>query len=193
MDIVPSPSIKDLKQEGSNVFSEASKRAGSQIVGNIELYEFGETARTTQCPTCLRHSKEGTVYCVCGECLIPSSEQTERIKNRIDIVSVRRQTRIHGLRHGLEDWQYHHWKAKDATKNSNKREYTTIAKRWKDDPSYRETQQVHGWTLRILYLRGLPQHSRHQLRGYPTRANSIPQSIGIEVEIRKEHRKNVNS
>ena len=55
--------IKDLKQEGvSNVFSEASKRAIKEM-GNIELYELGETVRTT---TCLRHSKEGTVYRVCG-------------------------------------------------------------------------------------------------------------------------------
>ena len=79
--------MNDLKQEGvSNVFSEASKRAIKEM-DNIELYELGETVRTTKCPTCLRHSKEGTVYCVSGECLLPSPEQTERIKNRIDIIS----------------------------------------------------------------------------------------------------------
>ena len=42
-----------------------------------------------------------------------------------------------GERHGPEDWQYHHWKARDAT----------TAKRWKDDLSHRETQRKHGWTL----------------------------------------------
>ena len=54
---------KDLKQEGSNVFSEASKRAIKDM-GNIELYELGETVRTTQCPTCFRHSeKEQSTAC----------------------------------------------------------------------------------------------------------------------------------
>ena len=44
--------IKDLKKEClSNVFSEESKRKLKEM-GNIELYELGETVRTTQCPTC---------------------------------------------------------------------------------------------------------------------------------------------
>ena len=52
--------IKALKQEGvSNVFSEESKRKLKEM-GNIELYELGETVRTTQCPFCLKHFKEGT-------------------------------------------------------------------------------------------------------------------------------------
>ena len=77
-------------------------------MGNIELYELGETVRTTQCLTSLRHSKEGTVHCVCGKCLMPLSEQTERIKNRIDIISdplfVVKQGVRHGVVHGLAVW-----------------------------------------------------------------------------------------
>ena len=46
---------------------------------------------------------------------------------------------------------------------------------------------------RLLHLSGLPQHGRDQVRGYPRRNNSIPQSIRIEVERRKESRNNVNS
>ena len=38
-------------------------------------------------------------------------------------------------------------KAKGVTKNVKKRDYTAIAKKWKDDHPYREAQQVHGWTL----------------------------------------------
>ena len=77
--------IKDLKQEGvSNVFSEESKRKLKEM-SNIELYEHSETVRTTQCPTCLRHSKEGITYCGCGKCLIPSQEQADKIRSRIDI------------------------------------------------------------------------------------------------------------
>ena len=124
--------------------SQASKRAIKEM-GNIELYDLGETVRTTQCPACLRHSKEGTVYCVCGKCLMPSPDQTESIKYRIDIISDPLyvvQQGVRGVRHGPGEWQYHHWKAQDATKNVRKRDYTTIAKRWQYDPSH-----LHGWTL----------------------------------------------
>ena len=81
---------------------------------------------------------------------MPSPEKTEKMKNRIDIVSdplyVVRQG-ICGERHGPEEWQDHRWKARDATTNVQKRGLTTIAKRWKEDLSYRETQRKHGWTL----------------------------------------------
>ena len=40
--------------------NKALKRTIKEM-GNIELYELGETDRTTQCPTCFRHSNEGTV------------------------------------------------------------------------------------------------------------------------------------
>ena len=65
---------------------------------------------------------------------MPSLEQTERINNRIDIISdplyVVKQG-VRGERHGPEDWQYHHWNAKDATNNAKKSDYTTIAKNGK--------------------------------------------------------------
>ena len=119
----------DLKQDGkSNEFSEASRRKIKDI-GNIGLYELGETDRANQCSSCLRHSKEGTVYCVCGKCLMPSPEQTEKIKNRIDLISdplyvIKQGT--HGERHGPEERQYH-WKAEDATTNVKKRRFTTFS------------------------------------------------------------------
>ena len=46
-------------------------------MGNIELYELSETVRTTQCLICVKHSREGTLYCGCGKCLIPSQEYTD--------------------------------------------------------------------------------------------------------------------
>ena len=79
-------------------------------MGNIELYELCETLRTTQCLACLRHSEEGTSYCGCGKCLIPSQEHTDN-KRRIDILAdpvlVVKRGRA-GELHGLEEWQYHH-------------------------------------------------------------------------------------
>ena len=113
-------------------------------MGNIELY------RKTQCPTCLKHSKEGTIYCGCGKCLMPSPGQREKIKNRTDILAdlqnVVKRVKA-GERHGPEEWHYHHWKAADASRNGRKREYESVAKKWIEDPDYRVTQQIHGWTV----------------------------------------------
>ena len=124
--------MNDLKKDGiSSEFSEASRRKLKEM-GNFELYELGEKVRTTQCYSCLRYSKEGTVYCLCGMC-----------SDALDVVK----QGTHGERHGPEEWQYHHWKAKDATTNIEKRGYSTVAKRWNADLSFRETPQEHGWTL----------------------------------------------
>ena len=79
--------IKDLKHQGvSNVFSEESNRKLREM-GNIELYELFETVRTTQCHICLKHSKEGTIYCRCGKCSIPSQEHADKFQRRIDILT----------------------------------------------------------------------------------------------------------
>ena len=78
--------INDLGKKGFfNIFSEASRRTIKER-DDIEFFELGETVRTTQCPSCSTYSKEGTVYCLCGKCLTLSSEQTEKIKKRIDQV-----------------------------------------------------------------------------------------------------------
>ena len=88
--------IKELKPEGvSNVFSEESKHTLKEM-SNIELYELFETVRTIRCPICLKHSKEETIYCGCGKCLIPSQEHADEIKKKSRHPcrsSVRRQAR----------------------------------------------------------------------------------------------------
>ena len=54
--------INDLGKKGvSSTFSEASRRTIKEL-GNIELDELGEISKTVQCPSCLKYSKEGTVY-----------------------------------------------------------------------------------------------------------------------------------
>ena len=129
------------------MFGEESKRNRKEM-GSIELYGLSGTVRTIQCLTCLRHSQDGTIYCGCGKCLIPSEEHFDKIQSRIDIFAdpllvVKRGKA--GERHGLEEWQYHHWKATDAARNCRKREYEAFAKRWTEDPSHQDN--IHGWTL----------------------------------------------
>ena len=70
----------------SNTSSEAPRRTIKEI-GNAELYEPGDTFRIIQCPSCLKYSKQGTVCCFCGIFLMPSTEQTEKVKDRIGIIS----------------------------------------------------------------------------------------------------------
>ena len=58
---------------------------------------------------------------------MPSPEQTEKIKNRIDTITdlvyvVNQGT--HGERHGPKERQYRDWKAQDATTNVKKRGYS---------------------------------------------------------------------
>ena len=111
--------INDLrKKDISSTFSEASRRTIKEL-GNIEFFELGEIAKKVQCPSCFMYSKEGTVYCLCGICLVNSLEQTEKIENRWEIISnplyFIKEGHL-GERHGPEQWQYDHWKARDATK-----------------------------------------------------------------------------
>ena len=95
---------------------------------------------TSRCTNLAKQSEQLSVLHACG---IPKKGQFTACAVSVDPLGVIKR----GVR-GPEDWQCHHWKAKDVTKNVKKIDYTTIAKRWKDDPSHRETQQVHGWTLK---------------------------------------------
>ena len=58
-------------------FSEASKRTIKEL-GNNELHGLGEISERVQCPSCSKYSKERTIYCLCGICLMPSLEQQQR-------------------------------------------------------------------------------------------------------------------
>ena len=115
----------DLEKNGtSNTFSETSRRTIKEL--GIELYELGDTFRTIQSPSCLRYSKAGTVYFLCGKCLLSSLEQTEKFKDRIGIISNPLFIKIDfqsGKCHGPKQWQYDRWNAKDATIAVRKRNF----------------------------------------------------------------------
>ena len=116
-----------------------------------------------QCPICLKHAKEGTIYCGCGKCLILSHEYEDYFSKRIvipaDSLYVVKRGRARE-RHGPEEWQHHHWKTLDAAPNCRIREYESTGRRWRDDPYCRVTQQKHGWFLAYCmfldYLKKIP-------------------------------------
>ena len=72
-------------------------------------------------------TQKGTVYYFCGMCLVPSLEQTQKIKNRSGIISIPPRYIIKegqsGKRHGPKQSQYDHWKAKDETIAVKKRNF----------------------------------------------------------------------
>ena len=131
--------INDVGKKGiSNVFSKAS--------GNIKLYELGETVRTTQCPSCLRYAKKGTIFCLCGKCLMPRLNK-EKIKNRIGIIS--------NPLYVIKGWSYRRtsWtktvaicplEGERCNRRSEERNFEPIEHRWLADPAYQESQVSHG-------------------------------------------------
>ena len=96
----------------SNTFSEASRLTIKEM-GNIELYESCETFRT------IPKKEQSTAY---WNMSYASLEQTEKIKNEIDIFS----NPLYIIKDGQSgdgpaQWQNDHWKATDATRGVKKR------------------------------------------------------------------------
>ena len=138
-----------------------------------------------QCPICLKHAKEGTIYCGCGKCLILSHEYEDYFSKRIvipaDSLYVVKRGRARE-RHGPEEWQHHHWKTLDAAPNCRIREYESTGRRWRDDPYCRVTQQKHGWFLAYCMFLGLPQEDPDNLYSFSKRTKTIQEPTCIEME-----------
>ena len=126
---------------------------------------------------------------------MPSPEQKEKLKNRIDIIPnplyVIQQGR-RGECHGPEEWQYHHWKARGATTNVINRGHKIIAKRWIKDPCISRNSTGTWMDSRVLHVLGRSQNSRNRLQGYLGRQRSLPGPVRTEAERRKEPRKDVS-
>ena len=92
------------------------------ILGNIVLCELGEISKTIQWQACLKYPPEGFLHCSCCVCLAPLPEQRRKIKTQFEIMSVPcyivRMDHSRGARHGQTQWQYDHWKAKDAKRRA---------------------------------------------------------------------------
>ena len=86
---------------------------------------------------------------------MPSPEQTTKNKNRFEIMSNPfcsfEEDDSRGPRHGQQQWQYDHWKAKDVTRGL-RRGYDMIVQLCLADKRYQESQWNHGWTEHCRYL-----------------------------------------
>ena len=159
-----------------------SKRKLKEM-GNVELYELSET---------VRNSKEGTIYCGCGKCLIPSQEQTDKVKSRIDILA----DPLYVIKRGKAG-ERHPWtiigKASDAARKCRKNNMSLLREKV-DRRSRLPKHSTNTWMdSRNLHVPGLPQDDQDQLQGYSRTTRSIQNSIFIEMERPKESGKYVNS
>ena len=129
--------------------SEESSRTIHEL-DNVELHGLGQISRTVQCQSCLKHIPEGLIFCSCGICLRPDEEQIQRIKARLEAMTVlyylARVNYSRGKRHGQAQWQKDHWKAMHARRGARKNNHASIVLRWQNDEKYRESQKVHGLT-----------------------------------------------
>ena len=127
-------------------FSEESCRTIHEL-GNIELYELGQTSRTVQCHSCLKHIPEGLTFCSCGVCFRLDEETIQRIKARFNALIVpyflarvnhsrRQETRRSSVaKRSLE--------SNGCPKRAWKRNKDSIVIMWRQ---YRNSQPAHGWT-----------------------------------------------
>ena len=121
-------------------------------------------SKTVQFQACLMYSPEGLLCCSCGVCLMPSPEQRRKIRSHSELMSmpydVVKTDCSRGAKHGETQWQYDHWKAKDAQRHVTRKKHDSILLRWQNDERYR-TQTVHGWTEEALSLPGFHRICGH--------------------------------
>ena len=81
----------DLQQ--NNVYNPLSDESKAMIreMGNVELFELGETIPSVQCSGCLLSWNQGIVYCTCGH-LLKESETSQNFHKSDWILSQSRIT-----------------------------------------------------------------------------------------------------
>ena len=71
------------KTDTFNPLREEFKKINHNL-GNVELLESCEVSAKTQCASCAEHWPEGVLYCICGQCLLPSEKQRLMTKEKFD-------------------------------------------------------------------------------------------------------------
>ena len=125
-------------------------------LGNVELFELGETIPKVHCSHCLLCWNQGTVYCICGQFLVESEFRRKCNKLRLDALPIPhyviKKGRCHGARHGKTEEQKEYHIAFNAWKRCCKRvdsqggHFTGIHDLFLRDQVYRESQLAIGWT-----------------------------------------------
>ena len=139
--------ITDLhKTDVFNPFSEKSKRTIHNL-GKIELFELGEVSASTRCPSCAKYWTEGSLYCICGQCFLPSEKQKRMTTEKCDALSipscVMKMGQSRGAEHGKSQ---DHFKAHESLRHAKKKGYSSILERFQKEDSYRTSHTSIFWT-----------------------------------------------
>ena len=80
----------DLQQ--NNVYNPFSHNSKAMVreMGNVELFELGETIPKVQCSECLLYWKKGIVCCTCGQLLVENESSQHCNQWRLDVLSISR-------------------------------------------------------------------------------------------------------
>ena len=85
------------KIETFNPSTEESKKIIHNL-GKVELLELCDALAETQCPSCAGYWPQGVLYCICGQCLLPSEKQQRMTKKKFDFL-VKNPTSSQRMRH----------------------------------------------------------------------------------------------
>ena len=81
---------------------------------------------------------------------MPSPEHECTINSQLEILSIPyyfvKTDDSRGARCGQSQWQYNHWKAKDANRHAERKKHRTVVLRWQNVERCRNSRKVYGWT-----------------------------------------------
>ena len=112
-------------------------------MGNVELFELGETIPKMQCKECLLYWNQGIVYCTCGHLFRENQSSRGILRWTLDLLSIQnyviKKGRLRGHRYGKmkEQRNYHiaHYFEKEMHQESD-----GIHDRCQKDPTFCESQ-----------------------------------------------------
>ena len=139
--------------------------------------------------------------------------ERRKIRSQFEVMSVPfypvREGDTRGAKHGQTQWQYDHWKARDATMGAKKRGTDSNVQRWKEDETYRASQTAHGWTeefcsyldclapIDISYIETWKERSKYEISpvlklrygkhpGRMTRRKDLPQAARVLAALQRK-------
>ena len=128
-----------------NPFSTTQKKM-IQDVGSVELFEFFEADRKTQCRACLSYWSEGIVCCTCGHLLKEAVANRNFIVYTMDLLPIPeyviKKGRPHGHRYGKTAQKEYHL-AHNLKKRCVKMDFKEIHDRFFRDHVFRERMIQH--------------------------------------------------
>ena len=100
------------------------------------------------------------MYCICGQCLLPSEKQKRMTKEKFDALSIPydviRMGKSRGAKHGKTQEHRDVFKANESLRHTNNIGFSSFLESFQIEDSYRNSQTAIGWTEeKCIYLDSL--------------------------------------